>query len=499
MPSVDLEPALAILRRHYGYQRFRPAQERVVRAVLLGGDVLAVLPTGSGKSICFQVPALLGSGLTLVVSPLISLMQDQVAAAERRGIPAAALTGAVPAAERAAIVRAVRSGRLRLLYISPERLHSASFRSLISRAAVCRLAVDESHCISEWGHDFRPSYRKIAILRRLVGNPPCVALTATATPETRKEIAAALRLRSPRSVVVSVNRSNLHWSVRRVREPGHAVRLALTAVRRVSGPAILYLPTRERSVRMTEALLRRGIVAAPYHAGLPADRRIVIQQRFLAGALRAVCATTAFGMGIDHPSVRLVCNVGLPGSLEGYVQQAGRAGRDGKPSSCLLIAGREDAKIQLGLIRQTWPSARNLARVFDALPSGPVRLQALQRSLPRLSAAELRSALRLLEEFGCLRRVRGGEGERVTVVRAPAGARRLIDFAAPRRGVRRAKRRLEEIQRYAGSAACRRAAIADYFGEAVPRCTGCDRCDRISGRGRTSGGPSFPSSGIALH
>lgn len=477
MPSPDLEPAEAALRRHYHFPRFRPAQKRVVRAVLAGGDVLAVLPTGSGKSICFQVPALLDPGLTLVVSPLISLMQDQVAAAVRRNIPAAALTSASTPDERDRVARDLRVGNPRLLYVSPERLHSRGFLALLSRVRVARLAVDEAHCISEWGHDFRPSYRRIAAFRRLVGDPPCVALTATATPETRDDIAEALRLRSPRRVIASVNRPNLQYGVFHAREPKQAARLALDAVREASGPCIVYLPTRERSVRVTEVLLRRGLRAAPYHAGLAPATRQAIQERFLAGQLRVVCATSAFGMGIDHPSVRLVCHMGMPSSLESYVQQAGRAGRDGERASCLLIAGREDEAVQAGLIAQSWPNARSLVRTFEALPSGPVALRVLARSLPGMSHAELRSALRLLEEFGCVRRLPGSGGARSSVVRGPPGARRLIDFQASRRGARRALWRLSEMRRYVGSVGCRRASIATYFGEHAPRCTGCDRCE----------------------
>jgi ATP-dependent DNA helicase RecQ len=476
MSSLDLQPAVAVLRRHYGFQRFRPAQERVVRAVLAGGDVLAVLPTGSGKSICFQVPALLDPGLTLVVSPLISLMQDQVAAALRRGITAAALTSASSISERARISREVTAGRLRLLYASPERLHSRSFRALLSGVRIARLAVDEAHCISEWGHDFRPSYRRIAAFRHVVGGPPCVALTATATPETRDDISESLRLESPRRILAGVNRPNLEWCVRRASVSRDAARLALDAVASARGSSIIYLPTRERSVRVTEVLLRRGLCAAPYHAGLPAATRQGIQERFLGGELQVVCATSAFGMGIDHPSVRMVCHIGMPGSLESYVQQAGRAGRDGERASCLLVAGPEDEAVQRRLIGQSWPSPRILARTFEALPSGPVTLPALAGSLPGMSEPELLSAIRLLEEFGCVRWLSSHRGARSSVVRGPSGSRRFIDVGASRRGARRALWRLSEMQKYVRSRRCRRASIATYFGERAPRCTGCDRC-----------------------
>ena len=499
MASPDLASALRALRRHYGFERFRPAQERVVRAVLAGGDVLAILPTGSGKSICFQVPALLDRGLTLVISPLISLMQDQVAAAERRRIPAGSLTSASPPNEHGRVRRAVRAGELRLLYVSPERMGSRAFRDLLAGARVSRLAVDEAHCISEWGHDFRPSYRRIASFRRYVGDPPCVALTATATPETRDDIVESLRLRAPRRILAGVNRPNLHWSVSLTRDPGHGARLVLDAVRSAPGAAIVYLPTREQSVRAAELLLRHGIRAAPYHAGLPGKARMQIQRRFLDGELRAVCATSAFGMGIDHPSVRLVCHLGLPGSLEAYVQQAGRAGRDGSPALCRLVVGPEDRGLQRRLIRASWPSPRHLARVFEALPPGPVTPGILRRALPDLSEPELRSALRMLEEFGCLRRLPGGGDGPRRLMRGPAGVRRRIDFGAPRRGAERALWRLRQMQAYARSSRCRRAVISAYFGERTPGCTGCDRCDGASRARAGVGAPSLPGSDSAIH
>jgi ATP-dependent DNA helicase RecQ len=476
MPCPDLPRATAALRRHYGFRAFRPAQARVVRAVLAGGDVLAVLPTGSGKSICFQVPALLASGLTVVVSPLISLMQDQVSGARRRNIPAAALTSAMPARERGRVVRAVRTGEIRLLYVSPERLHSRAFRRLLAGVRVDLLAVDEAHCISEWGHDFRPSYRRIAPFRRAIGNPPCVALTATATPETREDIARTLVLRSPRRIIASVNRPNLRWEVVEAGALERGVGVALDAVRATAGASIVYAPTREQSVRMTEVLLRRGLRAAPYHAGLRPRVREEIQRRFLAGELRAVCATSAFGMGVDHPSVRLVCHLGIPGSLEAYVQGAGRAGRDRKNARCLLIVGGDDRTVQRRLIRSSWPSPRVLAQVFEALPPEPVRMEALESLLPRVPPSEVASAVRLLEEFTCVRCLPQARPGGVVVLRGPRGSRSRIDFEAPKRGVRRALRRLARMEAYARARRCRRVEIAAYFGEGSPRCTGCDRC-----------------------
>lgn len=474
--------ARRVLRERFGHPDFRPAQGAVVRRVLAGRDVLAVLPTGAGKSVCFQVPALLSEGLTVVVSPLISLMEDQVAAARRRGILAVALSSATPPLARRAAEAAVRSGRAKLLYAAPERLATRRFRELLEGVGVARIAVDEAHCIAEWGHDFRPSYRRIAGFRRAVGDPPVVALTATATPETRREIARSLRLRRPARIVLPVDRPNLRFAVARARSPELGARLVLRGTLREPGAAIVYASTRRRAAALARAFRRWGSEAAPYHAGLPGPLRSAVQAAFLAGELRVVCATTAFGMGIDHESVRCVAHLGLPGSLEAYVQEAGRAGRDGRPARCLLVGCPGDLALQRTLARGRWPGPRLLARVWEALEAGrPTSIEELCRRVRRAEPERVARACRLLVEFGCARETRrrsGAAGRGVPlVVRGPERLRAAIDFDAPARGRRRADRRLRAMARYAASRGCRRAAVARYFGEDPPKCRGCDRCD----------------------
>lgn len=336
-PETDrLRIARETLVRIFGHSDFRPPQARVVDAALAGRDVLAVLPTGFGKSVCFQVPALLDDGITLVISPLISLIEDQVAGARARGIPARAWTSVTSAGERASLARELGDGSLRLLYVSPERLAGAAARRRLRAARVRRLVVDEAHCITEWGHDFRPAYRRIGLARRALGNPPTLALTATATSRTRRDIERSLGLREPVRVLLPVDRPNLRFRVRRARRVGEAALGLVAALRRVPGAAIVYGRTRERSARLAIALSRRGLAAAAYHARLPVERRRWVQRAFLEGRLRVVCATSAFGMGIDHPTVRFVGHLGLPPSLEDYVQECGRAGRDGEPAECTL-------------------------------------------------------------------------------------------------------------------------------------------------------------------
>jgi len=305
--------------------------------------VLAVLPTGFGKSVCFQVPALLDGGTTAVVSPLISLIEDQVAGARSRGIAARAWTSVTGAGERAVLWRELREGSLRLLYVSPERLEHRAARRLLAAIRPRRLVVDEAHCVTEWGHEFRPAYRRIGLAHRAFGAPPILALTATATARTRRDIERSLGLREPVRVLLPVDRSNLLVAVRVAGDIGDALVELVAALRHAGGAAIVYARTRERSARLAIALSRRGLPAAAYHAGLPAERRRWVQRRFLEGRLRVVCATSAFGMGIDHPRVRFVGHLGAPPSLEDYVQECGRAGRDGRPGRCVLwwIDGRD--------------------------------------------------------------------------------------------------------------------------------------------------------------
>ncbi|MCE2903236.1 MAG: ATP-dependent DNA helicase, partial [Gemmatimonadetes bacterium] len=336
-PPSTLDQARAVLRRHFGYPDFRPPQLPAVEAVLSGRDALLLLPTGGGKSLCYQVPALLREGLTIVVSPLISLMKDQVETLDRRGVPAAFLNSSLGAHDVADRMARARHGALKLLYLAPERLDADRTLTALRDIGIALLAVDEAHCISEWGHDFRPSYRKLGTIRERLGGPQTVALTATATPSVRQDIVQQLALRRPKIVVGGFDRTNLTYHVARAPSPRDKDAAAIAWLRRADGPGIVYAPTRTAVERVAAALVRGRVRAVAYHGGLDSALRQRAQDAFMDARAPVIVATNAFGMGIDKPDVRLVVHHAMPGTLEAYYQEAGRAGRDGAHSTCVLL------------------------------------------------------------------------------------------------------------------------------------------------------------------
>ena len=366
MDSLTLDDAL---KHHFGYDTFRPLQREIVEASLSGADILALLPTGGGKSLCYQLPALVRPGLVLVISPLIALMKDQVDALNANGIPATFLNSSIDGATAAQRLAGLDRGDFRLLYVAPERLVLPSFLARLERWNVQRVAVDEAHCVSEWGHDFRPEYRQLSVLRERLPNVPTIAVTATATDRVRDDIERFLQLRSPERFVGSFNRPNLRYRVYEKRDPLKQL-LAWTGERaRESG--IVYVSSRAAAEDLAERIARAGISAVPYHAGLTPNVRARNQERFVRDEVQVVCATIAFGMGIDKPNVRYVVHYDVPKNLEGYYQETGRAGRDGLPSDCVLFYNGGDAAKQRHFIRQIPDDAerarseRLLAQMLD--------------------------------------------------------------------------------------------------------------------------------------
>ena len=487
-----------ILRRHFGYADFRPGQEDLVRAALSGRDALGVLPTGGGKSVCYQVPALSLGGLCLVLTPLVSLMEDQVRRARAVGLRADFLSAGQSGDQRRRTLGSAAAGGLDVLFVAPERLGTPGFLDAMRGARVGLLAVDEAHCISEWGHDFRPAYREIGRVRG--GMPaPVMALTATATPRVRTDIEQSLGLRDPLRVVHSFDRPNLSWAVRSGGSLPSRCRAIHRLLRRVPGLAVVYAPTRGAVEDVRDVLASFGVRAEAYHAGLPAHERCRVQERFMGDGCRVVVATNAFGMGIDKADVRLVAHVALPGTLESYYQEAGRGGRDGAPAWCVAFRGPGDGALAQGFVDRTHPTRRSLVRLHGGLrrlagPGGDVRLDAprlkglatppggADEVLAGIAALVRAGAVRILE--GSLESPEGTDGypEGSHIIRV--GVRSRMDPAPALRLRRAALDKLQAVRRYAEARTCRRRAILAYFGEDAPH--NCDACDGCLSGGRSA-------------
>lgn len=329
-----------ILKRWFGYPSFRPQQGEIIREVIAGRDVLAVIATGGGKSVCYQIPAMIREGLCVVVSPLIALMKDQVDGLRELGIPAAFLNSTQAHRQKQEVEDAIRSGSLRILYVSPERLVQPSFLKFLAEVRPSLVAVDEAHCISQWGHEFRPEYRRLAIIKETFPDVPIIALTATATPSVRSDIISELHLSDPSVFVGSFNRENISYLIEKKEAPDTQVVSFLRRHPRSSG--IIYCFSKRQVEDLTALLRKNGFSAAAYHADIPPAERHAVQDRFLRDETRIIVATVAFGMGINKPDVRFVLHYDLPKNLEHYYQETGRAGRDGDPAECLLLYSRAD-------------------------------------------------------------------------------------------------------------------------------------------------------------
>lgn len=357
-PTESFTDALQVLREVFGYEQFRSGQVDIVQSVLAGQDTVGVMPTGGGKSICYQVPALVQSGATLVVSPLISLMKDQVDALESLGVPATYINSTLSAAQVSSRMRGAELGDYRLVYVSPERLELSESATWLQRLAPAHVAVDEAHCLSQWGHDFRPSYRAIApVLKSLPARPAITALTATATPEVIDDIVHLLELRDPSVFVTGFDRPNLHFSV--VVGEDKRTYVERFVASHVEDAGIIYAATRKEVDALYTRLVKRGVAAGRYHAGMSDGERARTQEQFLYDDIQVMVATNAFGMGIDKSNVRFVIHYNMPKSIESYYQEAGRAGRDGEPGSCVLLYSPQDVRTQKFLIEQTGEGRRD--------------------------------------------------------------------------------------------------------------------------------------------
>ncbi len=484
MTSASLAQYLGLMKRVYGYSEFRSGQGDVLSA-LDGGDVMGVMPTGSGKSLCYVLPAMV-RGRTVVVSPLIALMRDQVDGLRDHGARAAFINSSLDRGRQNATYVAFTKGEIDLLYVAPERFSNAVFVRGLRASGVSLLAIDEAHCVSEWGHDFRPDYLTLGSVRTALGNPRTLALTATAEPRVQDDILQRLGIPDARRVVTSVDRPNLRLSVEHVPNLEDRRERLMQLVRERRGrPGIVYARTRRTVEELADRLARAGAPAEPYHAGMPMERRDAVQRRFTVDEAPVIVATTAFGMGVDKPDVRFVIHFNMPGRLESYYQEAGRAGRDGEPADCILLYGGGDTTSQRRFISLAHPDAAQvrstwLSLISTASGEGP---EPGMEGAPDRDADGFAMAIAALRASGLVH----PDSLRPTSADPDAP----MDLSAIAEHERYAEDRLRGMIEYCEATGCRRAMLLRYFGEGPP--DSCSACDSCSGERRDEGA-DYPDS-----
>ncbi|MEU4479038.1 RecQ family ATP-dependent DNA helicase [Micromonospora sp. NPDC023966] len=486
-------------RRRFGWQKLRPTQMRAMRTLLAGRDALVVLPTGGGKSAVYQVPATLLPGPTVVISPLLALQQDQIANLNERGDPAlraVRISSAESPSKQEAALAELRSGAAKFLFITPEQLSSPQRLAEVRALRPALVAVDEAHCISSWGHDFRPDYLTIGHLIRDLGRPPIVALTATASPPVQDAIIARLGMRKPRLVLSGLDRPNLFVAAMHCPSEDYRWRKLLTLLKQADPPGIVYVPTRRGAEELAQRLSDAGYPAQAYHGGMAAGVRQRRHEDFLADRVPIMVATSAFGMGIDKQNIRWVAHVALPGSPDSYLQEIGRAGRDGEPARALLLYRAEDVALQRFFTGGA-PDLQELRAVAAALHTGPVTRTALAKATG-LSPRKIASHISLLEQAGAV--ATGSRGELRADPYAPlpdqAAREALAEYARYQAGQRS---RTDMMRRFAESRGCRMQSLLGYFGEQVSHpCGHCDNCHGGSSETLPDNGP-YPLHSTVRH
>jgi ATP-dependent DNA helicase RecQ len=474
---VSRSKLLATLHERFGLAGFRPGQEEIITAILAGRDTLAVMPTGAGKSLIFQLPSLLLDGLTVVVSPLIALMKDQTDKLELLGVEALTINSGMSAREQADAEQALANGAGDILYVTPERFRNREFFELLLQRRVALFVVDEAHCISQWGHDFRPDYMMLGSVVERLGRPPIAAVTATAGPEIQDDIIRQLRMHDPVRRVGELIRPNLLLEVRRTVNDAAKDAALDDLLTRTNGTGIIYVATVREAKRLRDELSQHRDIAM-YHGRMLAKDRNAAQERFMDGAVKAVIATNAFGLGIDKADIRFIIHYHLPGSLEAYYQEAGRAGRDGETARCTILFREEDRAIQGYFLGGKYPDdgeALNVARVVNRMPDAertPLNDIAERAEVAR---RKTRIVLTLMKRFGAVREYRGGVWERLIpdVTTVPLHDQ-LLDYES-RRQADRAK--LDAMVRYCRTAQCRTRQLLSYFGEECAPDYRCGHCD----------------------
>src|SRR5215203_2451397 len=483
VPKVtrELTKMKRTLRDVFNLDKLRPGQAEVIRSVLEGNNTLAIMPTGAGKSLCYQLPSLHLPGTTVVISPLISLMKDQVDKLEDAGLEASQLNSSLTTSEHQENLEEIKSEKNDFIFVTPERFTTQEFLADLRKQTINFVVIDEAHCISEWGHDFRPAYLSLGAAIKSLGAPPVLALTATATPEVTADIEKQLDLGKLRVVKTGIYRPNLHFEVKRVTNEREKRQELVRILNENEGIGIIYAATVKTVEELTEWLKSFDFRIEQYHGRMKASERKNNQDAFMAGELRAIVATNAFGMGIDKPDIRFVVHYQMPGSLEAYYQEAGRSGRDGEPATCSLFYQLEDRRTQQFFLGGKHPKFNDVLAVYQALESlnaaeTPLTLSTVQEHANTVADGKVQVVLSLLKEFKVVQELRGG---RFRLLQVDVKRNELEVLARlSEEKVEKDKAKLERVMQYGQSAMCRWRLLHDYFGEEMEdeRCGTCDNC-----------------------